>query len=71
MLISNFFFQPEEMLCEPDPKQYHFVAQGMITIDNVDDAEEMKATDEAFDVLNFKPVSVAILMFLFSLLQDV
>ena len=28
----------------------------MLTIDNVDDAEEMKATDEAFDVLNFKTV---------------
>ena len=46
------------MLCEPDPKLYHFVAQGMITIDNVDDAEEMKATDIAFDVLNFTQVSL-------------
>lgn len=44
------------MLVEPDPKQYFFIAQGMLTIDNVDDAEEMKATDEAFDVLMFKQV---------------
>ena len=29
----------------------------MISIDNVDDAEEMKMTDEAFDILNFKAVS--------------
>ena len=25
--------------------------------DNVDDAEEMRLTDEAFDILNFKPVN--------------
>lgn len=49
------------MLCEPDPKLYHYVAQGMITIDNVDDAEEMKATDVAFDVLNFTAVSFCFL----------
>ena len=45
---------------EPDPKQYFFIAQGMITIDNVDDSEEMKLTDEAFDILNFKPVKITI-----------
>jgi myosin heavy subunit len=28
----------------------------MLTIDNVDDAEEMKITDEAFDVLGFTKV---------------
>jgi hypothetical protein len=28
----------------------------MLTIDNVDDAEEMKLTDEAFDVLGFTRV---------------
>ena len=40
---------------DADPKKYFFIAQGMTTIDNVDDAEEMKMTDEAFDILNFKP----------------
>ena len=40
-------------MIEPDPKQYFFIAQGMLTIDNVDDAEEMRMTDEAFDVLGF------------------
>lgn len=39
-----------------DPGKYHYVAQGMLTIDNVDDAEEMKLTDEAFDVLGFTKV---------------
>ena len=42
-------------MVEADPKLYFFIAQGMTTIDNVDDAEEMKMTDEAFDILNFKP----------------
>jgi hypothetical protein len=30
----------------------------MLTIDNVDDAEEMRATDEAFDILGFTKVCV-------------
>ena len=41
-------------MVEPDPKLYFFIAQGMITIDGVDDAREMKDTDEAFGILNFK-----------------
>jgi len=53
-LCSNAF--PEyhkECLIGNDPGKYHYVAQGMLTIDNVDDAEEMKLTDEAFDILGF------------------
>ena len=42
---------------KPDPKSYFFIAQGMITIDNVDDEAEMKACDEAFDILNFSTVN--------------
>jgi hypothetical protein len=30
----------------------------MLTIDGVDDTEEMKLTDEAMDVLGFTPVCV-------------
>ena len=44
------------MLCVPEAKEYYFIAQGMLTIDNVDDAEEMRLTDEAFDILNFSQV---------------
>ena len=44
------------MMVEPNPKLYYFIAQGMITIDNVDDAKEMKDCDEAFDILNFTQV---------------
>ena len=32
------------------------MAQGMLTIDNVDDAEEMRITDDAFNVLGFTKV---------------
>jgi len=30
----------------------------MLTIDNVDDAEEMRLTDEAFDILGFTQVNI-------------
>ena len=39
-----------------DPSKYFYVTQGMLTIDGVDDAEEMKLTDEAFDILGFTQV---------------
>ena len=52
-------FYSEECLIGNDPGKYHYVAQGMLTIDNVDDAEEMKLTDEAFDVLGFTRVCSA------------
>ncbi|UJR08396.1 hypothetical protein I4U23_012667 [Adineta vaga] len=43
----------KDCLIEPDPSKYFYVAQGMLTIDGVDDVEEMKLTDEAMDVLGF------------------
>lgn len=49
----------EECLIENDPSKYFYVAQGMLTIDNVDDAEEMRLTSEAFDVLGFTQVTNA------------
>ncbi|XP_065215429.1 myosin heavy chain, muscle isoform X23 [Planococcus citri] len=33
--------------------EYHFVSQGKTTIPNVDDGEEFRITDQAFDVLGF------------------
>lgn len=48
----------EECLIGNDPGKYHYVAQGMLTIDNLDDAEEMRNTDEAFDILGFTKVCV-------------
>ena len=48
----------EECLIEMDPSKYFYVAQGMLTIDGIDDAEEMKLTDEAMDVLGFPKVRI-------------
>jgi myosin heavy subunit len=48
----------EECLIENDPSKYFYVAQGMLTIDGIDDTEEMKLTDEAFDVLGFTQVRI-------------
>ena len=47
----------EECLISNDPSKYHSMSQGVLTIDNVDDAEEMRITDEAFDILGFSKVS--------------
>ncbi|XP_064213634.1 myosin heavy chain, muscle isoform X36 [Tribolium castaneum] len=43
----------EQCLLSNDVYDYHYVAQGKTTIPNVDDAEEMRLTDQAFDVLGF------------------
>ncbi len=45
-------------MIENDPSKYFYIAQGMLTIDNVDDAEEMRLTSEAFDVLGFTQVDI-------------
>jgi len=38
---------------KPDPGAYYFISQGVLTVAGMDDAEEMRATDEAFDTLGF------------------
>ena len=55
-MIYDLFQIQEMCLITNDPSKYQFVAQGMLTIDGVDDAEEMRITDEAFDVLGFTQV---------------
>jgi myosin heavy chain 6/7 len=55
---SSTFFFLEICLIQSDPTKYQFVSQGMTTIDGVDDAEEMRITDEAFDVLGFTAVCI-------------
>ncbi len=44
------------MLLEHDPGLYAFINQGMLTIDRVDDCQEMKDTKTAFDILLFTEV---------------
>ncbi|KAM5229350.1 uncharacterized protein MYH16 [Ctenodactylus gundi] len=41
------------LLLVPNPKDYHWVSQGVTVVDNMDDGEELQITDEAFDVLGF------------------
>ncbi|BFZ17428.1 hypothetical protein BsWGS_20467 [Bradybaena similaris] len=43
----------EKLLLSPDPALYAFINQGSLIVDGIDDTEEMKITDEAFDVLGF------------------
>jgi hypothetical protein len=44
------------LLLEHDPGLYAFINQGMLTIDRVDDCQEMKDTKTAFDILLFTEV---------------
>ena len=38
---------------KPFPGDYFFLAQGVLTVAGMDDAEEMRATDTALDTLGF------------------
>ena len=46
-------FVSEKLLVECDSSKYFFINQGCLTVDGIDDPEEMKVTDEAFDSLGF------------------
>jgi len=37
----------------PNPGDYYFISQGVLTVAGMDDKEEMQLTDEAFDTLGF------------------
>ncbi|NWJ01096.1 MYH7B protein, partial [Crypturellus undulatus] len=41
------------LLLSLNPFDYHFCSQGVTTVDNLDDGEELMATDHAMDILGF------------------
>ncbi|XP_067673665.1 myosin heavy chain, striated muscle-like [Haliotis asinina] len=43
----------EKILANPDAGLFTFINQGVLTVNGIDDVEEMKMTDTAFDVLGF------------------
>ncbi|XP_025048576.1 myosin-6 isoform X3 [Alligator sinensis] len=43
----------EMMLITNNPYDYNYVSQGEVTVASIDDADELMATDSAFDVLGF------------------
>ncbi|KRZ15247.1 Myosin-4 [Trichinella zimbabwensis] len=45
----------EKLFLSKDIRKYKFISQAEITIDGVDDKEEMQITDDAFDIMNFDP----------------
>jgi myosin heavy chain 6/7 len=59
MCSSAFPDMQKDCLIGGDPSKYFYVAQGMLTIDGVDDAEEMKATDDAMNILGFSAAEKA------------
>jgi len=56
-MLSSAYPQYHGMLkvdeVPPNPGLFFFIAQGVLTVDRMDDAEEMRATDEAYDILGF------------------
>ncbi|CAJ0945734.1 unnamed protein product, partial [Mesorhabditis belari] len=43
----------EKLLLDRPITDYWFVSQAELTVDGIDDVEEMQATEESFDILNF------------------
>ncbi|CAM4680553.1 unnamed protein product [Leuciscus chuanchicus] len=43
------------LLVSSNPFDYHFCSQGVVTVDNMDDGDELLATDHAMDTLGFTP----------------
>ncbi|XP_075997481.1 myosin, heavy chain 7B, cardiac muscle, beta a [Genypterus blacodes] len=43
------------LLVSSNPYDYHFCSQGVTTVDNLDDGQELMATDHAMDILGFLP----------------
>lgn len=53
-LLIDYFFRKESVLLFPfvdmllvstNPYDFHFCSQGVVTVDNLDDGEELMATD--------------------------
>nr|XP_057902115.1 myosin, heavy chain 7B, cardiac muscle, beta a [Doryrhamphus excisus] len=43
------------LLVSSNPYDYHFCSQGVTTVENLDDGQELMATDHAMDILGFLP----------------
>uniref|UniRef100_A0A3B4BGU7 Uncharacterized protein n=1 Tax=Periophthalmus magnuspinnatus TaxID=409849 RepID=A0A3B4BGU7_9GOBI len=43
------------LLVSSNPYDYHFCSQGVTTVENLDDGQELLATDHAMDILGFLP----------------
>eukprot|EP00062_Callorhinchus_milii_P011011 gi/632956496/ref/XP_007893985.1/ PREDICTED: myosin-15 isoform X2 [Callorhinchus milii] len=43
------------LLVTTNPYDFHFCSQGVVTVDNLDDREELLGTDQAMDILGFVP----------------
>lgn len=44
-MLDGYNVSLEKILVQEDPGMYHFINQGCLTVDGMDDPEEMKITD--------------------------
>lgn len=49
-----FFLFTEEFIIE-DPKNYHFLSNGMVSVPGVDDSAEFQATVESMIIMGMTP----------------
>ena len=47
-IIYSFSYFSELCLVQPDPAMYSFINQGVLTVNGIDDVEEMGLTDVSF-----------------------
>jgi hypothetical protein len=52
------FISPEMMLLTPDAALYTFINQGALTVDSINDTEEMKAMDVSQSFYNYFPLYI-------------
>ncbi|KAM6156419.1 LOW QUALITY PROTEIN: uncharacterized protein MYH16 [Erethizon dorsatum] len=50
----------EHLLLVPNPKEYHWISQGVTVVDNMDEGEELQITDDAFDMLDFSAMEISV-----------
>ena len=49
-LWPRFLPSAGKLVVEPDPGLYHFINQGCLTVDNMDDKEEMQIADVCIEI---------------------
>ena len=53
MFELTSFCISEESLLSDNIRDYHYVSQGKVSVESIDDKEDMQFADEAFDILGF------------------
>ena len=53
-LSHKYLFAADKLLIQEDPALYYFINQGCLTVDNMNDKEEMELVDVSIGQFQFK-----------------